>query len=58
MTPQEEYLAYLQRYARATGRTMEDISHDLICQEVGKEYGLTDEELIEINSKIQGGKLA
>lgn len=45
MTPQEEYLAYLRRYARTTGRTMEDLSRDLICQEVALEYGMTQDEL-------------
>lgn len=52
MTSQEKYKAYLKRYIRTTGESMKEASSKKLCKEVAKEYGLSVEELKELETEL------
>ena len=46
------YIEYLQKISKETGKTMLQ-AHELeICKTVGRDYGVTEEELLWLNENL------
>lgn len=50
----EEYIAYIKRYCRILILKPEQANKLKLCREVGRNYGLTDEEMDSIDWKNIG----
>lgn len=54
----DKYIAYIKRYCRILILTYEQANKLLLCREVGKEYGLTDEQMDKIDwEKVRNGEM-
>jgi predicted Zn-dependent protease with MMP-like domain len=50
---QREWIDYIERYAKCSGESKTEICKKLLTIEIGKEYGLSENEMDQIANNMQ-----
>ena len=48
-SPMQSYMDYLRRYTRTSGKSIAEANQELLCREIAKDYGVTEQELENID---------